>query len=113
MRIACGVPVARVRKAPRHSEVNQENQAALEPKNQILPPPGNRRDALSFDLSRHLGRLERPGQACIVDVNRLEGSSDERGLEPRPDRLYFGQLRHLPRVAPAQSVVARPEAVSA
>ena len=53
-------PASRVRKCPRHTEVNQKNQTAFEPDNQILPAPVYRRHALAHEFRSHHCRIDRP-----------------------------------------------------
>src|SRR5262249_38453297 len=84
---------------PRHTEVDQENPTALESNDQILAATLDRLDALAGQLGRHLGRIERTRQARIVDLDVLESAPDEHGLEPAPNRLDLGQLRHTASVA--------------
>ena len=91
-------PVGSAQQAPRHPEVDQENTTALEPNNQILAAPLDRRDALAFQLGRHLGRLVRAHEARVVDPHLLEAAPDERRLELPADALDLRQLRHPPRL---------------
>ena len=80
---------SRVPQAPRHPEVNQENPTALEPNNQILAAPLERRDRLSGQLGGGLDRVVGPGQAYVVDLDAHERPADEMRLEADPDRLDF------------------------
>ena len=50
--------VPRVHEVSRHPEVNQENQTALEPNNQILAAPVDRGHAFAFELCSHLCRID-------------------------------------------------------
>src|SRR5919201_1735955 len=90
----------RMSKAPSHPEVNQETPTALEPKNQILAPALQRRDALAEELGRHHERVLGPRQARIMDVHTLEASADDCRLEPPADRLDLRQLGHARSLAP-------------
>ena len=74
--------------------MDQENATALEPNNQILAAPLERRDALARELGRHLGRILRTRQPRVVDLDVLEAASDEHRLEPAANRLDLGQLGH-------------------
>jgi len=84
----------RAQQASRHPEVNQENATALEPNNQILASPLDRRDAFSLELGRHLGRVVWTHEARVVDGDVLEPAADEGGFELRADTLDLRQLRH-------------------
>src|SRR5215212_326468 len=87
-------PVSRVDKASSHPEVNQENQTALEPNNQILAAPANRCDDLPDELCSHLCRIDGSCQPGVEDLDRLESAADQLRLEARPHGLDFGQLGH-------------------
>src|SRR3954452_15357772 len=91
-----GLPgsVPRVDQAPCHPEVNQENQTALEPNNQILATARNSGHALPLELGSHLCGLERSRQAGIGDLDRVESAADKLRFERRPDGLDLGQLGH-------------------
>src|SRR5512140_1909627 len=93
-------PVSRVDKRSRHPEVNQENQAAFEPKNQIFAASVDRSHALARELCSHLCGVYRARQPGIEDLDFLEAASDQPGLEARPHGLDFGQLGHPASVAP-------------
>ena len=84
----------RMQKAPRHSEVDQENPTALEPNNQILAAPLDSGDTLPFELGRHLGRVVRTDEARVVDPHVIEAPTGERRLELLADALDLRQLRH-------------------
>jgi hypothetical protein len=94
MRIVRERSVRRTQETSRHPEVDQENPTALESNNQILAAPLDCRDALPFQLGRHLGRLVRAHESRIVDPHALEAPSDERRLELPADGLDLRQLRH-------------------
>jgi hypothetical protein len=74
--------------------VNQENQTALEPHNQILATAANCGHALAREFRSHLCGIERTRQPRIEDLDMLEPTPDELGLEACPHRLYLGQLGH-------------------
>src|SRR3954452_16146385 len=101
MGIGRPAPVSRVNQAPRHPEVNQENQTALEPNNQILPTACHGVHALAAELGSHLCRIERSRQARVEDLDVVEPAAQELRLERRPDGLDLGQLRHRSSLAPA------------
>ena len=85
-----GAPVPQKQQAPSHPEVNQENTTSLEPNNQILAAPLQRRDGLARELGGRFHGVVRPRQACVVDLDVLERPADEMRLEADPDRLDFG-----------------------
>jgi hypothetical protein len=81
--------------------VNQENETAIEPKNQILAAPLERGDALTRQLGSHLCRIVGACQPRIEDLDRLEPAADDMGVEAKADRFDFGQLRHPLSLAPS------------
>jgi len=83
-----------VQKAPGHPEVDQENAAALEPDDQILPTPLDCRDAFPPEFGRDLRGVVRPYEPTVVDRDRLEAPADEGGLQLPADALDLRQLRH-------------------
>ena len=87
-------PISRVRKRSSHPEVNQENQTVLEPNNQILAAPVDRRDALARELRSHLCGIDGARQPGIEDLDIVEPATDQPRFEARPYRLDFGQLGH-------------------
>lgn len=91
-------PISRVRKRSSHPEVNQENQTALEPNNQILAAAIDGRDALALQLGRDLNPVEWARQPRIEDLDVLKGAAQEHRLEPATDGLDFWKLRHRTRV---------------
>src|ERR1700751_5590593 len=84
----------RTQEASRHPEVDQENTTALEANNQILATPLDRRDTFSLELGRHLGRVVRTHEACVVDGDALEAAAHEHRLELPTDALDLRQFRH-------------------
>src|SRR2546423_5914892 len=98
--------VLRVHETPRHSEVDQEKQTALEPNNQIFAAPLDRGDPLAFKLGRDFRGLEWTRQARVGDLDRLEATPDELRLESCPNGLDLRQLGHplslARRYAPAE-----------
>jgi hypothetical protein len=70
--------------------VHQERTTAFEPDNQILAAPIEARDALTLEGTRDGGRIERLGEARIVDLHALEPAPEEKRLELHADRLDFG-----------------------
>src|SRR3954453_7188055 len=81
MRVVRERPVRGAQKASRHPEVNQKNATALELDDQILATALDGRDALRFQLGRHLGRLVRAYETRVVDPHPLEATPDGQGLE--------------------------------
>jgi hypothetical protein len=79
--------------------VNQENPTSFEPNNQIFPSPIECSDSFSLELPRDLARVVRTGQTRVRDLDTIEGSTDQVGLEPRPDRFDLWQLGHAASVA--------------
>ena len=94
MRVVRERPVRGAQKASRHPEVNQKNATALELDDQILATALDGRDALRFQLGRHLGRLVRAYETRVVDPHPLEATPDEHGLELPANGLDLRQLRH-------------------
>src|SRR6266550_3581484 len=81
-------PISRVRKRSSHPEVNQENQTALEPNNQILAAPVDRQ------LRSHLCGIDGARQPGVEDLDIVEPATDQPRFEAGPYRLDFGQLGH-------------------
>src|SRR5581483_6225227 len=88
------LPTASEEEATRHPEVNQEYATALEPNNQILAAPVDRRDALPGERGGHGLRLERTREALVEDRHVAERASQKLRLEAAPDRLDLGKLGH-------------------
>ncbi len=76
------------------SGVDEQNAIGFEPDNQILAAALDRRDPLTLELCRHLGRLVGSHEPRFVDLDPLEATACERGLELRAHRLDLGQLGH-------------------
>jgi hypothetical protein len=74
--------------------VNQESPTGLEPNNQILAATLEGFDAFTFELGGDRGRLERPDEARIIDLDALEPTADQVRLERETNRLDLGQLGH-------------------
>jgi len=79
--------------------VNQENPTSFEPNNQIFPSPIECSDSFSLELPRDLARVVRTGETRVRDLDTIERSTDQVGLEPRPDRFDLWQLGHAASVA--------------
>src|SRR5581483_2285869 len=88
------LPTASEEEATRHPEVNQEYATALEPNNQILAAPVDRRDALPGERGGHGLRLERTREALVEDRHVAERASQKLRLEAAPDCLDLGKLGH-------------------
>src|SRR5919204_280082 len=95
-----------VTQAPRHPEVNQERSTRLEPNNQILSAAFQRADALALEFCGDRGRLERPNETWVVDLDAVEPPADDAWLERETNRLHLGQLGHAASLAGSRS--ARP-----
>jgi hypothetical protein len=87
-----------MQEAPSHPEVDQQNTTALEPNNQILAAPIDRRDTLTLELGRHLGGVVGADEPRVVDEHALEAATDEHRSELRADALDFRELRHIASV---------------
>ena len=83
-----------MQEGPRHPEVNQENQTAFEPKNQILAATVDRSDPLARELRSHLCGIDRTRQPRVEDSNVLEATADEPRAQARTYGLDLGQLGH-------------------
>src|SRR4051794_17579013 len=101
MGIGPAVPVSRVNKAPRHPEVNQQNQTAFEPNNQVLATACHSGHAFAAELGSHLCRIDRTRQPRVEDLDIVEAAAHELRLERRADSLDLRQLGHRSSVAPA------------
>jgi hypothetical protein len=88
------LPAARDQKAPRHPEVNQENETGSEPNNHILATSFDRDDSLVLELSLDNPRIEGARQAFVEDANGSERPAGEDRRQLAPDRLDLGKLRH-------------------
>ena len=82
---------------PRHPEVNQERPTRLEPNNQILAAPIERRRRARLRARAAIStRVERPRQPRVGDldtVSKRRPSSERR--EPAANGLDLGQLGHV------------------
>jgi len=74
--------------------VDQEYPTGLESNNQILAAPFDGLHRLPRELGRDLLRLERTGHPGVADVDPLEATPDQKGLEPSSDGLDLGELGH-------------------
>ena len=83
-----------VTKRTRHTEVNEQNAIGFEPDNQILAATLDRRDPLALELRRHLGRLVGSYEPRIVNLDPLEATARQHGLELSANGLDLGQLGH-------------------
>src|ERR1041384_5905136 len=77
-----------------HPEVNQEHTTAFKPNNQILAASIESSDPLSLQLGGHSGGVIGPREARVEYLHTLEAAADQLGLEPCPDGLDLGKLRH-------------------
>src|SRR6478672_2175199 len=107
MGILLQFPARRVPQRTRHSEVDQEGTARLEPDNQILATAIDPLHALALELSRHRERIERSCQPRVVDHDAHERAPFQDGGKPTADRLDLGQLGHAATVVHASPVSTR------
>ena len=84
------LPGRRAKEAPRHPEVNQEDETTFEPDNYIFAAAFDPRDTLALQLSRHQPGVDRARQPLVEDFDRSECSAGEDRLQLRSDGLYLG-----------------------
>jgi hypothetical protein len=94
MGICRELPVRRNEKAPRHSEVNQQDETAFEPDNYIVATSIDRCDPPALELSGYLAGVEGAREPFVEDLDRLERSVGEDRRQLGSDRLDLGQLGH-------------------
>jgi hypothetical protein len=87
-----------VQQAPRHAEVNQERATGFESDNYILSATVDGFDSLAGELSGDFDRVLRARQTRVEDLDPVEATADEHGLEPTADGLDLRQLGHRARV---------------
>jgi hypothetical protein len=90
MRVVTKLAPRRVPQTPSHSEVNQESSPRLEPNDQILATALEHRHPFALELGSDGGRLERPHESRISDLDAVEAPPDEMRLELETDRLDLG-----------------------
>jgi hypothetical protein len=95
MGIGRKLPVRRDQEAPRHPEVNQQDETTLEPDNYILATPIDGLDALAFESCGHLPRIERARESLVEDLDRSERTAGEDRRQLGSDGLDLGQLGHV------------------
>jgi hypothetical protein len=76
-----------VNEIPSHPEVNQENETAFEPNNQILAAAFQSGHTLPRQLGSHLCRIDGTRQARIGDRDLFEPAANQPRLERRPNGL--------------------------
>ena len=81
--------------APRHPEVNQENETGIESYNQILAASFDCGDPLAFQLRLDDTGVDRACQPLVEDTNGPERPAGEDSRQLAADRLDLGQLRHV------------------
>ena len=74
--------------------MHQQRAAGLEADDEVLPAAVDGLDPLADQLRGHLERVLRPRQARIEDLDPVEATADEHGLEPPANGLDLGQLGH-------------------
>ena len=94
MRVVLQAPAPAVSQAPRHPEVNQENEAALEPDNQILATPLDGGDPPALEAVDDVLEIHRTREPLVEDLDRSNHPAAQDRGELGPDGLDFGKLRH-------------------
>ena len=80
--------------APRHPQVYEEAEPALEPDEEVLPVALDRDDGVALELFGDLEEVVRSRESWIEDLHADERSALEAWRELRPDGLDLRQLRH-------------------
>ena len=94
MRVFWQHPGRSNQKTPRHPEVNQEDEATLEPDNQILSAALDARSALALELSGYLAGIHRPCEPLVEDRDHPQRPAGEDRRQLGPDGLDLGKLGH-------------------
>ena len=87
-------PVGAVPEAAGHPQVDEQHTIGLEPDDQILAAPLDRRDALSLELGCDSVGLVGPHEPRVGDLDAVEPPAREDGLQPAANGLDLGQLGH-------------------
>lgn len=88
------VSVACDQEAPRHPEVNQENETALETDNQILATPLNGGNSVTLEPADDLLESHRTREPLVEDLDRPHHTAAQDRGELGPDGLDLGELGH-------------------
>ena len=94
VRLLLGRPFG-AQKLTAHSEVDDEDVAALELDQQVLAPAVDPHDLAALELAGEVLLVGVPAdRSHAADVDLLDALADDLLLEVAPQRLDFGQLRH-------------------
>lgn len=77
-----------------HSKVHEQSRVSFERDDQVFPAPIERSYALAGERVSDRFRRLRPSEPKVVDLDLFEPPASEQRLEPPPDRLDLGELRH-------------------
>src|SRR5262249_57875530 len=78
-----------------HAEVRDEQVAAVQLEEEVLPLPLDAGDLRAGDARRELlARAVTPDRAVVGDVYLLHPLPDDIPFQLPPDGLHFGQFRH-------------------
>jgi hypothetical protein len=80
----------------RHPQVQGQGPVALEMKDQVLAPAPHRLDRAPGQRPLDQLRRDRPGQALVEDLHGIDSAPGHLGRELATNRLYLGELGHLP-----------------
>ena len=94
MEILRKVSAAGDQEAPRHPEVNQENEAALEPDNQILATPLDGGDPPALEAVDDVLEIHRTREPLVEDLDRSNHPAAQDRGELGSDGLDLGELGH-------------------
>src|SRR5262245_2219237 len=77
--------------------MNEQDEIAVEPENQVLAATLHRGHVLTLELRNDGSRIERPRQAGVGNRDGLQRTPTQDGLELSSNRLHLGKLRHARR----------------
>ena len=80
--------------APRHPQVDEQPEPALEPHEEVLPTPLDGDDAVSLELFGDLEQVVRACQSWVENLDSRECPALEARSELRSNRLDLGELGH-------------------
>ena len=80
--------------APRHPQVDEQPEPAVEPHEKVLPTPLDGDDAVSLELFGDLEQVVRACQPWVEDLDSRECPALEARSELRSNRLDLGKLGH-------------------
>ena len=87
--------------------MHEKSPTGVESHNQVLAPATDLCDTLSDELTRDDRRVERPDEACIVNLDVLEACAGQHGRESPADGFDLRQLGHLLSLGPGAPVLGR------